>query len=281
VAAPAPLAKGAAPARADAPLAGAAPARPGAARGARAAAALACLGAAFGPSAARADEAPARPATVDRVVVVFEAPETGGGASPNVIFERELAFAARVEALAAGEPLDDETGPYARRHLRAALDRYVATTILAALPVERTARLAPHPCDGTGARPATGDLARRVALARVALVTRAGGERALRRAAAAEGLDDDDLDHFARREALAARYLDVMVSPMLAPSEADVRAFGRSLAAAPASPDAAPRAAADACATRHALIARRLGGALVDFWQSARQRVRLRAVAPP
>lgn len=248
---------------------------------ARAAAAVALLAAALPPRALGAHETPPRPAPVDRVAVVFEAPETGGGASPRIVFERELAFAARLESLAAGEPLEDETGPYAQRHVRAALDRYVATSILGSLPVERNARLAPHPCDGTGARPDVADLTRRLALARAALSARARGEAALRQAAAAEGLDDDDLAHFVRREALAARYLDVMVTPMLAPSDDEVRAFLRNLGAL-RSPEEAPAAAApDLCALRHALVAQRLGGALVDFWQSARQRVRLRAVPPP
>jgi hypothetical protein len=212
---------------------------------------------------------------------VFEAPETGGGASPLVVFERELAFAARLEAIAANEPLDDETGPYAQRHVRAALDRYVATSILGALPVERDARLLPHPCDGTNARADLGDLARRFALARASLAARARGESSLLQAAAAEGLEHDDLAHFVRREALAARYLDVMVAPMLAPSDDEVRAFLRNLGALRGPEDGGPAASPDRCALRHALVAQRLGVALVDFWQSVRQRVRLRAVAPP
>ncbi|HEU4409138.1 MAG TPA: hypothetical protein VFS43_28025 [Polyangiaceae bacterium] len=212
---------------------------------------------------------------------MFEAPETGGGASPHVVFERELAFAARLEALAAGEPLEDETGPYAQRHVRAALDRYVATSILGALPVERSARLSPHPCDGTGARADVADLTRRIALARAALAARARGEPALRHAAAAEGLDHDDLAHFVRREALAARYLDVMVAPMLAPSDDEVRAFLRNLGVLRGAEGAPAAPAPDLCAVRHALVAQRLGAALVDFWQSVRQRVRVRVVPPP
>jgi hypothetical protein len=233
--------------------------------------------------APRGFAAPPPSRAVDRVAVVFESPETGGGASPQIVFERELAFAARLEALSAGEPLDDETGPYAQRHVRAALDRYVATTILGALPVERNARLTPHPCDGTGARPDVADLTRRLALGRAALAARARGEIALRNAATVEGLDAEDLEHFVRREALAARYLDVMVAPMLAPSDDEVRAFVRNLGAVRTS-EGAPAVAPvtlDPCAVRHALVAQRLGTSLVDFWQSVRQRVRVRIVPPP
>jgi hypothetical protein len=249
-------------------------------RGGRFLSALLALAAALAPRSLGAQPPAARP--IDRVVVVFESPETGGGASPQIVFERELAFAARLEALAAGEPLDDETGPYAQRHVRAALDRYVATTILGALPVERNARLTPHPCDGTGARADVADLTRRLTLARAALAARAHGDPALRHAAAVEGLDQEDLAHFVRREALAARYLDVMVAPMLAPSDDEVRAFLRNLGAPRAPEGGLPSIAApDLCAVRHAFVAQRLGAALVDFWQSVRQRVRVRVVPPP
>ena len=42
----------------------------------------------------------AEPVLVDRAVVRFEAPETGGARRPRFVFERELSFEARLEALA-------------------------------------------------------------------------------------------------------------------------------------------------------------------------------------
>src|SRR5690606_25391609 len=72
------------------------------------------------------------PVLLDRVVVRWYAPETGGVMRPQFIFERELAFEARLEALA--DP-DAETGPYRDRHVRAALDRHVAESLLASLPI--------------------------------------------------------------------------------------------------------------------------------------------------
>src|SRR5271168_1430833 len=81
-------------------------------------------------SVARAD-GPA-PTILDRVVVRWHAPETGGPPKPQFIFERELAFEARLESLA--DP-DAEPGPYHDRHVRAALDRHIAETLLATLPV--------------------------------------------------------------------------------------------------------------------------------------------------
>ena len=41
----------------------------------------------------------AEPVLVDRAVVRFEAPETGGARHPRFVFERELSFEARLEAL--------------------------------------------------------------------------------------------------------------------------------------------------------------------------------------
>src|SRR5262245_59978568 len=76
---------------------------------------------------ARAEEA----ALLDRVVVRWSAPETGGIGKPQFIFQRELAFEARLESLADPDP---EGGPYHDRHVRAALDRHIAETLLASLP---------------------------------------------------------------------------------------------------------------------------------------------------
>ena len=56
--------------------------------------AVAALAAAAAP--ARADESPGT--LVDRVVVRWYAPELGGVAKPQFIFERELSFEARLEA---------------------------------------------------------------------------------------------------------------------------------------------------------------------------------------
>ena len=88
------------------------------------------------PAAWPAAAPPARPPeamkVLDRVVVRWHAPETGGPARPQFIFERELAFEARLESLADPDP---EPGPYHDRHVRAALDRHVAESLLAALPI--------------------------------------------------------------------------------------------------------------------------------------------------
>src|SRR5689334_3205717 len=85
----------------------------------------------FASPSARADT-PDAPALLDRVVVRWTAPETGGVGKPQFIFQRELAFEARLESLADPEP---EPGSFHDRHVRAALDLHIGETLLASLPV--------------------------------------------------------------------------------------------------------------------------------------------------
>ena len=71
----------------------------------------------------------ATPVTVDRAVVSFVAHDTGGVAVPRFVYERQLAFEARIEALTEGEVREGDP-PYRTRHLRAALDRHIAESVL-------------------------------------------------------------------------------------------------------------------------------------------------------
>lgn len=235
----------------------------------RALAAAACCAAALAPAAARAT-------IIDRVLYIFEAPETGGAAAPRTVFERELAFEARIEAAAAGEPLLDAGGSYAARHLRGALDRHIATDLLAHLPVEaeRDRRLGVHPCDVATRPPDAEDLENRMRLARAVLSQRVKGSANLRAAQEAEGLNDYELQRLLRREALAARYLDLMVTPMLAPSDAELRELLRSSG----NPFHGKPFDKARCDLRRWVIGQRLGAALGAFLQSSRARVRLRRV---
>jgi hypothetical protein len=150
---------------------------------------------------------PARPAPVllDRVVVRWQAPETGGPTKPQFIFERELAFEARIESLADPDP---EPGPYHERHIRAALDRHIAETLLASLPILP----APDPRV----------IAARMEAARGILEQRVHGRPKLFEAAAAEGVDDEEIEALLRRQARASLYLDKMIAPMLEPSEPEL-----------------------------------------------------------
>jgi hypothetical protein len=174
------------------------------------AAAFALAGLLFAGSRARAEPgAPEGQATLlDRVVVRWTAPETGGAATPQFIFERELAFEARLESLMDPDP---EPGPFHDRHVRAALDRHIAETLLASLPVQPP--------------PTPREVAARAEAARAMLEQRVRGRERLIAAAAAEGLSSDELDALLRREAKASLYLDRMVAPMLEPSAVELRAL--------------------------------------------------------
>lgn len=178
---------------------------------ARAAALLAGL--LFAAAVARAEEPPRPPAApgaalLDRVVVRWSAPETGGERQPQFIFERELAFETRLETLADPEP---EPGVYPERYLRAALDRHIAESLLASLPVLPALK--------------PGEIAARAEAARAILEQRVRGRDRLLAAAATEGISSDELDAFLRRQARASLYLDRMVAPMLEPSPVELRAL--------------------------------------------------------
>jgi hypothetical protein len=156
---------------------------------------------------ARADA----PILVDRVVVRWHAPETGGAARPQFVFERELAFEARLEALG---DRDQEPGTFREIHVRAALDRHIAETMLASLPIVPP--------------PEPKEIAARAEAARIFLEQRAGGRGPVAAAATAEAIGSDEVDAMLRREAKASLYLDRMVAPMLEPSDLELRDVLRS-----------------------------------------------------
>jgi transposase-like protein len=211
-------------------------------------AALVLLGASLWCRAAHSE-----PLVVERTVVRFIAPETGGAQSPRFILERTLSFEARLEALA--DPDQDSAAAYRERHVRAALERHVAETLLASLHIEP--------------EPTADDLDRQTRSARLMLLARVGGPAALAQAARAEGIGDRELLGVIRRQARASLYLDRMVMPMLAPSDAELRAVQR---AAPPELRARPfgEIAAD---LRRWYVSRRLAAALNSFYKNARARL--------
>jgi hypothetical protein len=161
--------------------------------------------------APRTTASTASPSTlVDRVVVRWHAPETGGPSKPLFIFERELAFEARLESLADPDP---ESGPYHDRHVRAALDRHIAETLLASLPVLPA--------------PPASVIAARMEAARGILEQRVHGAAKLLEAARAEGIGPDEVVALYRRQASASLYLDRMIAPMLEPSDLELQDLWR------------------------------------------------------
>jgi len=109
---------------------------------------------------------------VDRVVVRFDAPEAGGPAHPQFILERELAFEARLEALADANRAD-RSRPYLDRHVRAALERHIAEELLAHLAMDP--------------EPSATEIETRAKFARAVLEQRVGGGEALVAARRARG----------------------------------------------------------------------------------------------
>lgn len=164
--------------------------------------------------AATAQVASADPTPLDRAVVRFVAAETGGVVSPRFVFERELALQARFEALADRDHTATGAEPYKDRHVRAALERHIAETLLEGL------RIIPPPSER--------EVEGRIEEVRLALLQRVGGLPAVNEAMAAEGLEPSELRRILRRQARASLYLDRMVAPMLEPSDAELRKVHRS-----------------------------------------------------
>jgi hypothetical protein len=150
---------------------------------------------------------------LDRAVVRFVALETGGMASPRFVFERELAFEARLEALADRTFELGAEEPYREQHVRSALERHLAETLLESLAIDP--------------EPSADELAARVEAVKLGVFTRVGGPQAFRAAAVAEGISPLEQIRLFRRQARASLYLDRMVAPMLDPSEAELRQVHR------------------------------------------------------
>jgi hypothetical protein len=191
---------------------------------------------------------------VDRAVVRFTAPELGGSRTPRFIFARLLSFEARVEALA---DADRQGGAFRERHVSAALERHVAETLLASL------RIDPEP--SSAALRAQAEAAARRTEERV------GGRAQLLEAARIEGISERELVVVFQRQARASLYLDRMVAPMLAPSDAELRSLYRS--------ERTPfrDAPFDTIlpALRRWYVATRLQEALAGFYQNARARLEI------
>ena len=149
---------------------------------------------------------------LDRAVVRFASRETGGTAAPRFVYERELAFEARLEALTEGGAREGDP-PFRERHIRAALERHVTETVLESL--------------GITPPPTEVEISKRMDEARLSLVERVGGLIPLGEAARGEGIGESELKRLLRREALASLYLDRMVAPMLSPSDAELRILHR------------------------------------------------------
>lgn len=151
----------------------------------------------------RADEPPS--VVVDGVALRFFAPESGGATHPRFISQRVLAFEARLAAKAE----DPAYKGYQDRHVRAAIERHVTEEILASLPQEHA--------------PDEEELSRISTELRAALLQRIGGAAALDAQAALEGIAPREIDAMLDRRARAALYIHRTITPILYPSEEELR----------------------------------------------------------
>lgn len=220
----------------------------------------AALGCAFLSLVAWGAHAEPVPSPVDRVVVRFWAPELGGVDAPSYIFERELAFEARLEALTDRQFVPTAQEPFNQGHVREALERHVAEAILESL------RVTPPPT--------TSEIAERVRAAEASVSAELGGATVLGQVARAEGLEQREVYRFLQRRARASLYIDRMVAPMLAPSEAELQA----LHASGRTPFSRQSYSLAASGLRRWYIARNLRHAAQTYYNGARARIRLSVV---
>jgi hypothetical protein len=195
-------------------------------------------------------------------VVRFLSPETGGTARPRFVLERTLALEARLEAMAE----NGGTGEgYQERDVRAAMEHDVAEQMLASLAEKL---IADSPAEK---RPGLGEVPRVEAELGPALVERLGGRAHVDEAALAEHLDNAEVEALLHRAALAAWYLDRAVTPILHPSDEQLRDVYRT--------SAHPYRAQPYEQAREALarwfVVERVRVAESAFLQSARSRVRI------
>jgi hypothetical protein len=159
---------------------------------------------------------PAREAMlVDRTAARFVAPETGGPDHPRFVLGRTLAFESRLEVMA-DEPSGIGAGVQ-ERDVRSALEHDVAEQVLASLAQKL---IDDSPADK---RPAQSEIDAVGRLVSTAQVERLGGRARVLAAAAAEQLDATEVDALQTRSAFAAWYLDRVVTPLLHPSEEQLR----------------------------------------------------------
>jgi hypothetical protein len=159
---------------------------------------------------------------VDRAVVRFYAPEVGGTAQPRFVSERTLAFEARLEAIA--DRPDGLGDGYGEHQIRAALDHHVTEEMLVSLAHKLIEGSLP------GQRPSQADLAQVQVELSAGLFDKLGGQARVEAAASAELLGASEVEAMLRRQALAAWYIHRAVTPILQPTEEQLREVFRTSA---------------------------------------------------
>jgi hypothetical protein len=195
-----------------------------------------------------------KPVRLDRVVAKWRLIEQGAEkrVRERLIFARILAFEARIEAMALGEPPDAKL---VDRPIRLALSRHVTEELLQSLPV--TPEVEPT------------EIAKRAELSRRALEIRVGGVERLEAAMQRERIGADELAGLLRRSARASFYLERMVAPLLEPTELELR----ELHASGKTPFTDKAFDTILEPLKRWVMGQRLTAAVDDFWQQARSRL--------
>jgi hypothetical protein len=220
---------------------------------------VAALGIAAATSVATAGDAK-KPVLVDRIVVRWSTTDRGVTNKPQIIFARELAFEARLEAMAGGEPPD---AAITERYLRAALNRHISESLLSLLPVDP--------------EPSVEEIAKRADAASSVLEARVGGIEKIAKALDIEGLSVDELAAIHRRSARASFYLDRMIAPQIEPTRqelVDLQASGTT----PYTKDPFDKVEEK---LRRWLLAQRLNDTLDSFFQKSRSKIVVTWAEPP
>jgi hypothetical protein len=220
------------------------------------AATLAAAAIALAPRAAAADGAQ----LIDRVVARFRSVDAAPSAPGHIVFARELAFEARIEAMSLGDGPDTKPS---ERHIRAALARHITESLLEELPLEPAATPI--------------EIGQRAAQAQRMLEVRVGGTDRLARALGLERISSDELDAMMRRTARASLYLDRMVAPLVEPNDVELK----ELHASGQTPFSDKPFADVRDELRRWVVARRVGDALDAFYQRARSRIVVTWVKAP
>jgi hypothetical protein len=200
---------------------------------------------------------------VDRTAVRFYAPETGGTAYPRFIFERTLAFEARLIAMAEG--LEGIGDAYDERDLREALEHHIAEEMLSSLADRLIADSPPE------RRPSARDLESVARDVGGSIAEQTGGRARIDQAARAENVDGVEVDAVLRRGAMAAWYIDRALTPILHPSDEQLRDVFR----ASAHPYRGQPFEKVRAALERWFVVERVRAAESAFLQAARSRVRI------
>ena len=169
---------------------------------------------------ASAETAPA--VTVDRVAVRFFAPETGG---PTI---RASCWSVRSPSRPASRPWPTAPrGSATARRIATSATPSSTTSPSRCWPILAEKLIDDSPADK---RPAQKDIDAVLRLVSSAQVERLGGRARVDAAAAAEQLDASEVDAILHRGAFAAWYLDRAVTPLLHPSDEQLRDVYRTAA---------------------------------------------------